>query len=421
MRSIRPVAVVGLLLVVLSGCAGATTDEVGNVGGTYAQVYGTVASSAGGAVEYWAEYGRTTGYGSATDHSVEQRSTNHPFGVLIRIEGLARSTTYHFRVCARDSQQQGGPGCGADRTFTTINVDCGEVITRDLVLSGSLHCPYPDGFFKPGLIVGADGVDIDLNGHELVGALPPSLHPEGEPGIVNDGYDDVTVHGGTVTQWGFGLVFSDVNFNRLHDLRVRAWAGITLSGGEGNTVRRYHLIGIGRGGSALGASGDHMIIADSTGQKFFVSGNHIQVLRNRISGIFEPSPSLGIAGNDIRVADNMVSGDPGGGIVVFSGSGNALIRNDVLGGVDAPDYDYDEPDGIRVEPFTAGTLIRDNVTHEAGDDGIDVQATDARLKGNRSDGNGDFGIDAVGGVTDGGGNTASGNGNPLQCRNVFCQ
>ena len=29
-------------------------------------------------------------------------------------------------------------------------------------------------------------------------------------------------------------------------------------------------------------------------------------------------------------------------------------------------------------------------------------------------------VNAVAGVTDGGGNTASGNGNPLQCRNVAC-
>lgn len=35
--------------------------------------------------------------------------------------------------------------------------------------------------------------------------------------------------------------------------------------------------------------------------------------------------------------------------------------------------------------------------------------------------NGDFGIDAVAGVTDGGGNFAVGNGNPLQCNNVLCR
>ena len=34
--------------------------------------------------------------------------------------------------------------------------------------------------------------------------------------------------------------------------------------------------------------------------------------------------------------------------------------------------------------------------------------------------NHDLGIEAVPGITDGGGNGASGNGNPLQCSNVFC-
>jgi hypothetical protein len=51
----------------------------------------------------------------------------------------------------------------------------------------------------------------------------------------------------------------------------------------------------------------------------------------------------------------------------------------------------------------------------------DTTYTGTTLRNNRADDNGDFGIDAVAGVTDGGGNTASGNGNPLQCRNVFCQ
>ena len=40
--------------------------------------------------------------------------------------------------------------------------------------------------------------------------------------------------------------------------------------------------------------------------------------------------------------------------------------------------------------------------------------------GNTANNNGDFGIDAAAGVTDLGGNYEFGNGNPLQCRNVFC-
>jgi large repetitive protein len=54
------------------------------------------------------------------------------------------------------------------------------------------------------------------------------------------------------------------------------------------------------------------------------------------------------------------------------------------------------------------------------DDGVDVRSPTTRVRDNRADDNGDFGIDAVSGVVDLGGNTASGNGNPLQCRNVFC-
>jgi hypothetical protein len=49
-----------------------------------------------------------------------------------------------------------------------------------------------------------------------------------------------------------------------------------------------------------------------------------------------------------------------------------------------------------------------------------VRAAATRLVGNRADSNSDYGIDAVAGVTDGGGNIASGNGSSQQCRNVVC-
>ena len=50
-----------------------------------------------------------------------------------------------------------------------------------------------------------------------------------------------------------------------------------------------------------------------------------------------------------------------------------------------------------------------------------MRGTGTTIAGNTANENGDFGIDAVAGVTDGGGNLASGNGNPPQCRNVLCQ
>jgi hypothetical protein len=43
------------------------------------------------------------------------------------------------------------------------------------------------------------------------------------------------------------------------------------------------------------------------------------------------------------------------------------------------------------------------------------------LTSNTANDNVDFGIEAVPGVIDGGGNRAFGNGNPLQCLNVVCK
>jgi hypothetical protein len=83
-------------------------------------------------------------------------------------------------------------------------------------------------------------------------------------------------------------------------------------------------------------------------------------------------------------------------------------------------------DGIAVgtEPEAdgtiTGTLLERNVTSGSGDDGIDVRRAETTLTRNLALRNGDLGIEAVAGVTDGGGNHAAGNGNPAQCTNVAC-
>jgi large repetitive protein len=85
-----------------------------------------------------------------------------------------------------------------------------------------------------------------------------------------------------------------------------------------------------------------------------------------------------------------------------------------------PTFTYLEPDGFRVEAAATGTLLQNNQVYRFEDDGIDVEAPGTTVRRNAATDNGDLGIEAVSGVIDGGGNTASGNGNPLQCTNVFC-
>ena len=77
-------------------------------------------------------------------------------------------------------------------------------------------------------------------------------------------------------------------------------------------------------------------------------------------------------------------------------------------------------DGIIIESTASKTLVERNLATGAGDDGIDVDNASTTLMRNFAFHNGDLGIEAVPGVTDGGGNHAAGNGNPAQCTNVAC-
>ena len=69
---------------------------------------------------------------------------------------------------------------------------------------------------------------------------------------------------------------------------------------------------------------------------------------------------------------------------------------------------------------TTTACWRNNTARGAGDDGFDIQSHTAKLTKNLALRNRDLGIAAVGGVIDGSGNQASGNGDPRQCINVVC-
>jgi hypothetical protein len=77
-------------------------------------------------------------------------------------------------------------------------------------------------------------------------------------------------------------------------------------------------------------------------------------------------------------------------------------------------------DGVIVESTAFDTLLERNIAIGAGDDGIDVDGAATTMIRNLASHNGDLGIEAVSGVTDGGGNHAVANGNPAQCTNVAC-
>jgi parallel beta-helix repeat protein len=207
--------------------------------------------------------------------------------------------------------------------------------------------------------------------------------------------------------------------------------GIALdSGSHDNTIRANSISGNGFAGIVLGAV-DRNVIAY----------NHV----------FHNAGGMIVIGSSNRVTRNLITDELacegcGYGLSFEGGTGNQLTGNVVTGaladGIRVESYEPETPpavdnvirgnivraakvDGIAVHTDgpgrVTGTVVRNNLVALSGDDGIDVRSSTTTITRNGTYANHDFGIVAVAGVTDGGGNRAAGNGNPAQCSNVVCQ
>jgi parallel beta-helix repeat protein len=348
---------------------------------------------------------------------------------------------------------------------------CGDVVTSSVTLQADLlDCP------GDGLVVGASGITIDLNGHTIAGRYGGDSCTSdclGEDGIDDRaGYDRVTVRNGTIRTFGTGVVLAGVRHSRLSRLTVVARGGpgyprvgVSLLGSQDNLLDAVTVTG---GGPSLLLSGsDRNTVAGSTlhGEVSQHAGDAVQVLagsdHNRLAGntidasgaglVLRDSRANVVAGNsvDTGLSDavtltgatsnvlrgNTVSTDGPTWAIRLSGNLNLLDSNrvtaayrggiEVLGALNALQSNRIVDAGINGDAIAVGrrawvTFLAGNVTSGAGDDGIDVDGPTTLLRRNTSTGNGDLGIEAIPGTIDLGGNRASGNGNPLQCQIVTC-
>jgi parallel beta-helix repeat protein len=347
---------------------------------------------------------------------------------------------------------------------------CGDTITTDTTLHRDLvNCP------NNGIIIGADGITLDLNGHTIHGDAAPfsGCHPRTEVcdvGVVNDGHDRVTVTHGSVSGFDGGVGMGG-NRNRYLDLSAsrNRFYGLGLFGSAKNLVRNSSATG------AFGHEGDGVILFGSHDVRIL----HNSFRNNVHAGIVSPKSNHNlIKGNSFsknddegllieggkgnQVRGNRFSGN-GGGITLGPGIRNVISRNRVSGGRDGIRIEQGHGNlvannvvvdarraGIRLgipHPFLGGadnvvrgnlvkdsrvdgylvnakddhSLLRHNTARGAGDDGFDVESRTAKLTKNLALRNGDLGIAAVRGVTDGGGNVARHNGDPRQCTHIVCR
>jgi hypothetical protein len=210
-----------------------------------------------------------------------------------------------------------------------------------------------------GLVVGADDVALDLGGHTISGA-------------------DV----------GTG-VFTEYNRTTVRRGSIRGFeTGIFLGEGANSVVRRL-------------------------------------LITNNVTGMLVSRVGANNATDGLLVRQNTLSGNAGAGLFSLDSYNLHIERNRVVGngGIGL---------GLGGEVFRS--VVEGNVASGNGGDGIEV--ADGPLIGdtpelanevtrNTANFNADLGIEApvatIALVIDGGGNRASGNGNPLQCVGITCR
>ena len=338
-------------------------------------------SDTGGQVQYWAQYGLTKAYDSESAHQTINVAQNTPTTVNVELTGLQRATLYHYRLCAQDSQQQGGPGCGEDRTSRPRAPAAASRHERHQAHWRPL---LPAG--QPGFIVGADGVDIDLAGYDMNGGI--SVGGGGPTAIDNrGGFDDVTVRNGSIVAFGSAFASENASRNRFLD-STRAAPASAITSTAGRTTRSAGAAS----SAAARRSGPSTRTASSSPtparQRLLHRdrglGDGTRLVRNELAqaGPVPQRRGIELAGINGRIAYNHVEGWTGGGIVV-SGSDNAIVGNRVLNNPlpgSQPNQGFG--DGILVNAFSAHTLLRANRADGNGDDGIDVRDGTARLGDN---------------------------------------
>ena len=149
-----------------------------------------------------------------------------------------------------------------------------------------------------------------------------------------------------------------------------------------------------------------------------LGGRYNRIESNRIHASVE-GDAVQIGGSHNRFVENTIIGPQHRPYfcrkrrrsgVINSGAGNWLIGNVVTSTCH---------DGISVNSSSRNTQLIRNLSYDNDHDGIYVGDSTAKLVGNSALGNDAYGIEAVPGVR-GGGNQASGNGNPDQCLNIAC-
>ena len=236
----------------------------------------------------------------------------------------------------------------------TTTLACGATISVDTRLGNDLrNCP------GVGIVIGVDGVDLDLGGHTVDGDGVGDAE-----GIQVDGHRGTSVRNGTVRDFVEGVALLGVAEARVSDLVLsdHRHVGVFVSDSRGVTVE-------GTVSRRIASSG------------IFVTRSHdVAVVRNVVT---RSGSGIGMrVSQRVRIAGNTVSDVDCGGIVFLDGGTDSVIERNHLSGRNGCD-------GITLSDGSDRNVVRGNVVAGAADDhrivAVAVAATTERTRRHRPD------------------------------------
>lgn len=271
------------------------------------------------------------------------------------------TTDHEFRVRATDPAGNTDPTPAAHAWTirpapVPTQVSCGQTLTQSVLLTNNLTNCGNDG-----LVIGAAGITVDLNGYGIDGI------GQGV-GIRNNGHDQVTVTNGTIGGFDYGLQLNAGTFGNIIGnltLTQNQEAGIQLAdadnGSAGNLVRANELTA-NAAGIVLTGGTQGALLLDNTISGSALEGIHL----------------VGASGN--RVEANRVSGSSGTGLWLEGSSNNSIVGNTILDNSDA---------AVTLEAASNGNKLEGNelTESEAGINIVESSGNDviANIVTNHSD------------------------------------
>ncbi len=282
-------------------------------------------------------------------------SPSSPSGTTIRSRLRLRAVprTYAVALLVTGATVVGA-GPAAARTL-----GCGEVITVD-TRSGDDLVDCPD----EGLVIGADDVTLDLNGHTIDGdgISPASCPVEGracDVGVDNTaGHRGVTIRGGSIQQFAAGVVVTGGDGNHLRRLTITHTTNeaIAVLGSTDPVIEDNTMPDPGITGVVVLDSSDAVVsrnvTSGSTGYAMFLMADHSVIEHNRLES---GEHGFAVGGTDTTVRRNVVS-DSGGGIDVSADASGIRVEENLL---------HQVGDGVIVD-VASDTLVRHNVVDRTG-------------------------------------------------------